>query len=137
MSSFDADVSALFAALSSLAHDGTCRATVETVLDMREQIVELKSARKLHTRELHEASIKLDHAENKLAEQDNELAALQNALQTSNSELARLQEQFKKEKAESEEAFSVVTAQLDAKIQRVEELEGFTSNLNTATLSSV
>ncbi len=137
MSSPESDVTALFTALDSLTRDGACRAAIERVLDMQEQIAELKSARKLQSRELQEAEIELQKAEKKVEKQRSQLAALSNSLQGRNSELAEMQERLEKEKTESQEAFGIVTTQLEAKTRRLEELESFTSKLGSTSSSSV
>lgn len=137
MSSFESDVTALFANLRSLTQESAYGATLSKVLDMQEQLVELSSARKLDARELRIAEADIQKLEKEVGQQKDQIASLSTALQESESKLADAKVQLESERKESREAFSLATTELEAKSQKLEELESYTSKLRSVSSLNV
>ena len=137
MSSFESNVTALFASLRSLTQESAYGATLDRVLDMQEQLSELTSARKLDAREIREAEVEIRELEKEVGQQKDQIASLSTTLQERESELANIKVQLEGERTESRDAFSVVTTELEEKTRRLEELESYTSKLRSVSSSSV
>jgi len=137
MSSFESNVTALFASLRSLTQESAYAATLDRVLDMQEQLSELTSARKLDAREIREAEVEIRKLEKEVGQQKDQIASLSTTLQERESELANIKVQLEGERTESRDAFSVVTTELEEKTRRLEELESYTSKLRSVSSSSV
>lgn len=69
MSSFEGDITALFASLRFLTQESAYTTTLDRVLDMQEQLTELSAARKLDTRELRNAAVNIEKLEKELGKQ--------------------------------------------------------------------
>ncbi|KAK0624242.1 hypothetical protein B0T14DRAFT_517723 [Immersiella caudata] len=137
MSSLESDVASLFTSLRFLTQENSYRETLDRVLDMQQQLAELTAARKADSREIHQAEVKTQRLEKEVEIQKERITSLSTSLQGSQSELAAVRAQLDNEKGESQEAFKTVTAELEAKTKKLEQLQRYTSELRPASSSRV
>jgi septal ring factor EnvC (AmiA/AmiB activator) len=133
MSSLESNVTALLTGLRFLTQENAHVATLDMVLDMQQQLAELHSARKVDAREIRQAEVQMQKLEKEVQQQRDQIASLSTMLQEKESGLADIKAQQERERTESREAFSLITAELEAKTGTLEELENYTSKLQSAS----
>lgn len=124
-----ADAKTLLTSLKTVAENGSLQTLVDKVLKLDTEIEELMGTKRVQDRQIQEAENKLKSTEKKLKDQEGQLSVSQAALKEKDAKIKELERQLHMQKKNAEDSLRSTKMALQAKTQKLSELESYSWEL--------